>query len=322
MRITLFLALAGALMMEAAPLTGPMPGYLLDARTNSIRPVFGMPGAMQMGSAVNLPFAVVSADFGPDGNSAVVISAEQPAHLYVIRSLDVTRSLAKPIAMDLGTVSDGASVLSINASGNAAVILSPGQIQFVTGLANTPALSVAVPASALLGPISAGVLDNAGQCALLGTSLAGVGAVETLCADGTSQRLSTQAGMNISAIALANQGQDLMVADVAGKQILRLSGYAQAPLVTTVATVADGLSNPIGIQVAGDIAIVADAGTPAVFTIDLTGSKAVQVSVLDVPPARLKFLADRNILLLSDPSAALFTIFQLSAMQSYFVPTN
>jgi hypothetical protein len=313
---SIFLAISWIAVSSAAPLGGPVPGYIVDARTGSIRPVLGIPGGMQLGAAIALPFQVTNADFDPNGNFAVAISNEKPSHLYLIQSL------ANPSITDMGAIADNSNVLGVNSTGQTAVLSAPGQLQFLTGIASTPVLSNALPTQALLGPISAGIIDNAGQCALLGTSSGSLGAFETFCADGTSQRIFTLPAMQIAAIALANQGQDAILADGAGQQVLRVANYSQSSAFSILASAADGLNTPVGLQVNGQQAIVADSAASSLFLIDLSGQTAVQAVALNAAPARLKFLANRTIILLNDPTVMPFTIFDLHAMQSFFIPTN
>jgi hypothetical protein len=310
------LALLAAGMICAGTLGGPVSGYILDARSGTLRPILGIPGAMQLGTGLSLPFQITSADFDPGGTLAVVVSNETPSHLYVIQNL------SNPSITDLGAIADQSSVLAVSSTGQTAVISAPGQLQFLTGINSSPVLSSAVLTQALLGPISAGVLDDAGQCALVGTSADTVGAVETLCSDGTSRRIVSQAGMHISAIALANQGQDAILADSAGQQILRVANYAQSTAVSTLAASSDGINTPVGLQVAGQRAIVADSAASSIFVVDLSGQTSIQAIPLGATPARLKFLADRSVAMLSDPTLAPFTIFDLQAMQAFFIPTN
>lgn len=314
--LTLFLVSIGASISYAAPLGGPLPGYILDTRTGSIRPVLGIPGGMQLGAPLALPFQVTSADFDPNGNFAIAISNEKPSHLYVIQIF------SNPSVTDMGAVADNSSVLALNSTGQTAVLSAPGQLQFLTGMASSPVLTNALPTQALLGPISAGAVDTAGQCALLGTSSGSLGAFETFCADGTSQRIFTLPGMQLVAIALANQGQDAILADQAGQQVLRVANYTQSSAFSTLATVQDGLNSPVGLQVNGQQAIVADSAASSIFLIDLSGQSAMQAITLNTVPARLKFLADRTIVLLNDPALMPFTIFDLHTMQSFFIPTN
>jgi hypothetical protein len=312
----LILTLLTAAIVCAGPLAGPVPGYILDTRSGSLRPILGIPGAMQLGTGISLPFQITSADFDPSGTLAVVVSTETPNHLYVIQNL------SNPAITDMGAIADNSSVLAVSSTGQAAVLSAPGQLQFLTGINNSAVLSSAVPTQTLLGPISAGVLDDAGQCALLGTSADTAGALETLCADGTSRRILTQPGMHISAIALANQGQDAVLADSAGQQILRVANYAQSTAVSTLAASQDGINTPVGLQVKGQQAIVADSAASSIFLIDLSGQTPIQAVALSGTPTKLKFLADRSVAVLGDPTLAPFTIFDLQAMQSFFIPTN
>jgi hypothetical protein len=310
------LSLLASVISFAGPLTGPMPGFILDARSGSLRPVLGIPGAMQLGDRVSLSFRVVSADFDPNGNFAVVISDEAPSHVYVVRNL------TNPTVTDLGTIADNSSVLAINNAGQSAVLSAPGQLQFLTSLTTSPVLANALPTNGLLGAITAGVVDDAGQCALLGTVSDAAGALESLCADGSSQRFVLRTGLRISAIALTNRGQDAILADSAGQQILRVTGYAQALEVSVLATSHDGISTPIGLQLNGQQVVVADSGASSIFVIDLNGQSPIRSIVLNGVPVRFKLLADRTVALLSDPTLAPFSIFDLQAMQPFFIPTN
>jgi hypothetical protein len=315
MRILLIAAMLTSLA-SAGPLGGPLPGFVLDPRTGSVRPVMGIPGAMQLGAALPLPFQIVSADFGPNSSFAVVISSEKPSHLYVLQNL------ANPNVTDMGAVADNSNVLGINSTGQTAVLSAPGQLQFLTGISSTPVLADALPTQALLGPIAAGIVDAAGQCALLGTSSGALGALETFCADGTSQRILSQTGLQISALALANQGQDAILADSGGQQILRIAGYAQSSSTTVLAAAADGINAPVGMQVNGQQLIVADSAASSIFSIDLSGQTPIQTIALNAPPARLKFLTNLTVGLLNDPSVTPFNIFDLQTMQPFFIPTN
>jgi hypothetical protein len=271
---------------------------------------------MQLGDALDLPFHVLSAEFSSQGNVAIAVSNETPRHAYVIQNL------GNPVLIDLGNVADSSSVVSVNSTGQAAVLTAPGQLQFLTSLLTVPVLSNAIPTSALLGVPTAGVVDDLGRCAILGTVDDANGALETLCADGSSQRILIQSGLRISAIALTNQGSDAIVADSTGQRVLRISNYATSASVSTLAGAADGITSPVGIQISGPLALIADTSTSSIFAIDLTGQSKTQVFLLTAAPAQLKVLADRSIALLTDPASPQFIIFDLQAMQSFFVPTN
>ena len=275
---------------------------------------------MQLGAAMTLPFQIVSADFSTDGSFAVVISSESPGHAYLIRNLAI------PSVTDMGAVADSSSVLAINSTGQTAVLSAPGQLQFLTAIPASPVLSSALPSQPLLGPISAAIVDDAGQCALLGTSSDTAGAFETFCADGTSQRILSQPGLHVAAIALSNKGQDAILADSGGQQILRVANYTQSSAASVLATAKDGINTPVGLQVAGTPGaqqlIVADSAALSVFVFDLSGQTSAQVFAVNTAPVRAKFLADRSVLLLNDPALMPFTIFDLQTMQSFFIPTN
>jgi hypothetical protein len=307
------ISLLFAACMGAAGPGGTVPGYILDSRSASIRAVYGIPGALQLSAPLDLPFAVASAMFGPAGDYAVAIGGQQPAHAFLIQSLS-----SVPTVTDLGAVADNTRVLAVNAPGSAALLYSGDgtAIQFVTGLPLAPVVSGAVSTSALAGPITAAALD-AGSCAIVGT-----GALETLCADGTSQRI-VPLGMNVSDLVLANRGQDIVLADRTAQQIVLVSQYAQSANITVLAGPADGIATPVGLQaVSATQILAADSGASAVFVIDPTGALPIASIDLNVAPTQLRSLADRSILLLNDASALPFTIMDLQTMRTFFIPTN
>ena len=309
-----FALLFSANLFAAGP-SGPVAGWALDNRTGTIRAVTGLPGALRLADAVVLPFAVASAEFTPSGDRALVLTASTPPRLVVLK---VLQSVAPEIA-DLGEVADGARLLTINAKGNAAIVYSAAQneLRFVSGLDRETVLSSPVSTAALAGPITAGILDEAGQCAVLGT-----GSVETLCADASSSRVLPSAKLDITTLAFANGGRDLIAADAAGKQIVRINGYAQAPAITVLASQSSGLMRPIALSIlaSGQI-LVADADAQMLLAIDPATGTIVSTQ-LDIAPTQLRPLTDQTLLLLNDLSALPFTLFATEAMRTYFVPAN
>ncbi len=310
--------LALALIAASLPLAGnpgaTVSGYILDSRTAVIRPVYGIPGAMRLGSALDLPFGVMSAVFGPAGDYALVTTDEQPPHAWLVQN-----PATAPNPVDLGAVTAKTRAVAVNAPGTAALLASPdtGTIQFASGLPQAPALSAAVSTGTLAGPVSAAALDDAGLCAVLGT-----GALETLCADGTSTRI-LPVGMTISALVVANKGQDLFFTDSAAQQAVMVRNYGQSQTPQVLAQASDGLLSPLAIQfINASQVLVADAGASTVFAIDPGGNQAMQTVALDAVPSQLLPLTDRTILLLNDVSALPFTIMDVQSMQTFFIPAN
>ena len=311
----LYFALGTACALAGGP-GGPVPGYVLDGRTASIRAIYGIPGAMQLGPPLALPFGAASAGFGPAGDYVLAISDQQPAHAVLVQSL----TAAQPALTDLGPVADGTRVQALNASGSAAFLYAGDgtAVQFLTGLPQAPSLSAPVSTGSLLGPITAAVLDDAGACAIAGT-----GSVAMLCSDGTMQTLLAQTNWNISALVLTNNGRDLIVADRAGKQIVLVNQYRQSANTVVLASSNDGIDTPVGLQTnpAGQV-LAADRGASALFIIDSSGRQPIQAVPLGVAPSRLQPLSDSSILLLNDPSALPFTIMDVASLQTFFIPAN
>ena len=68
-------------------LRGPVMGYVLDATTQAIRPVNGIPGSSVLGQPLALPFPVAAAAFSPRGDFALVTSASDDHTTQVLRNL-------------------------------------------------------------------------------------------------------------------------------------------------------------------------------------------------------------------------------------------
>jgi hypothetical protein len=293
---------------------GPVPGYILDSRTSVIRPVLGIPGAMQLGAPLSPGFNVTSAEFGPAGDFALAMDDRTPAHLYLVQQLSST-----PAASDLGALANDARVLAINSSGSAGMVYSAStsQIWFATGLPQQPVLSAPISTANLAGPITAAALDDAGACAIAGT-----GALETICSDGTSRRI-LETGLNVASIALSLNGQDAIVADQAATQVLFIPNYAQSSASTVIAAASDGLNTPAAVRaISATRILVADNAASKLFSIDTSGAQTVQSIDLNIAPTQLRPLADRGILLLNDAATLPFTIMDLSQMQTFFIPAN
>lgn len=311
MKYLLTLPFVSIALFGAAP-GGPQPGFILDSRTATIRPVLGIAGALRLGDPLSLSSGIAAAEFSLTSDSAVALTADQPAHVLVITGLRTS-----PASKDLGEVAADARLLPINSKGTSAAFHSTADatLRFITSLSNAPSLSAPILTSNLAGPITAGLLDDSGNCALLGT-----GAVETLCADGSSRRIIQSSSLSVTALAFANGGRDLWVADSAAKQILQISGYSDQSLVTIAATESDGLLSPVALtEMSTGQILVADSEAQTVFVI---GNSAVRAFPMSVVPSRLQPLNDRTLVLLNDLTALPFTLLATEEMRTYFVPVN
>ena len=308
------LGLFFAIGMQAAGPGGPVPGWTLDNRTATIRAVTGIPGAMRLADPITLPNGIAAVEFSSTGDFALAISTDQPAHLLAISAMHTA-----PAVVDLGAISDGSRILGLNQKGTAGLVYSPliQSVLFVSALDQAPAISAPVSTAGLAGPITAGLLEDSGNCAVLGT-----GSIETLCADGSSRRVTQDTGLSVTALALANGSQDLWIADSANKQISRVSGYAQQSSATVFAAQTDGLMRPVALAVtsSGEV-LAADADAQAVFTID-PASVSIQTISLSFVPSQLRPLTDRSLLLLNDLNSLPFTLFASEGMRTYFIPAN
>src|SRR2546428_5615616 len=71
-------------------LSGPIPGYVFDAGSHSIRPLMGMPGSSYLGEAVGGSFEAASVR----GATALVV---QDGKLGLVRGLDASAPTFTPV---------------------------------------------------------------------------------------------------------------------------------------------------------------------------------------------------------------------------------
>ena len=310
MRAALLFAFTLPALFAAGP-SGPVAGWTLDARTATIRAITGLPGALRLADPLALPFGIAAAEFDSTGSTAAALTTGQPARLVILTSLATTPAIA-----DLGEMPEGTRLFALTRKGTAALIYVPltKQIRFATELATAPVLSAPIYA----GTAAVGLLEESGTCALIGGSQ-----LSRICRDGGTRQLVPDLTLNVTALAWANNDRDLWLADAAASQIIRLQDYLGTAIVSSPATVNDGIVQPVALFVSpSGMVLAADSGAQAIFAIDPSGAAALRSLPLDITPTQLRPLTDRSLLLLNDLSALPFTLLSTEAMRTYFVPAN
>src|SRR5580704_14000390 len=116
MRLAMLLgACALAVLADDARVNGPISGFVFDRSTQSIRPIFGIPGSSYLGPSVADGFDLAS--ISPLGISAL---ATQSGKLYFLRNLDA----AQPDSMPLDGAISGAARFAWGPDGLSAVVYS------------------------------------------------------------------------------------------------------------------------------------------------------------------------------------------------------
>ncbi|HSW50118.1 MAG TPA: hypothetical protein VLH09_08085, partial [Bryobacteraceae bacterium] len=151
----------GVPAQDAAPVSGPVLGFVADA-SNGIRPIIGIPGAATLGSALLSTAQTESVVFSPRRDYALALLA--PDHrVALLRDLR-----AGPGAADLPAPL-GAGRLAISPSGDAAVLYYPEArtVAVLTGLPDSPALSWSTTAPQLDSAVAALAVADGGGGILL-----------------------------------------------------------------------------------------------------------------------------------------------------------
>ena len=298
---------------------GVVSGYVLDARSNTVRPVLGIPGAAYLGSALPLPWGVTAAAIRGSRDVAVVISDEQPRRVYVLSGLSGTVAAAR---LDAAMPDSDRVFLSADGSTAAIVSTSQGQVQIAANLATAPAVSGPVPLG-LRGSIAAVAISNSG-CALAAGADDRSGQVVELCAakPGLVVLVFDRDGFRPTALTWLDN-RKAAVADAASNQVLlfaNMDGGAPGVLLDH----SSGIDSPVGlVAIDSSTVAVANAGAAALVVSSIDGSSPARTVSLPLAPSKLEPLDTPSILV----SNALldFPLLLVDAHRDYgvfFVPSN
>jgi len=281
--LLLVLAPAAAVAQDATGISGPVAGFVFDAALHALRPIVGVPGASYLGepAVTDIDRAVVS----PDGASALAVRGGRVLFVSGLRS-------AAPASAALDCI-EGVDRIAWSPGGAVAAVYSSGsrQAQIIRDLpsAALPQRAIGVP-----DPVTTLAVSSAGDL------IVGMESGLFLLDQAGAARLLAPA---TRPLAVSFRGQDLFVADAAGR-ILAIENFAAAPAVSLFT---DAVTAPVGLQVSADgkRLFVAGAGASRLIAFDVAGRYAVGEAVLDSPPAELRGSGGRNLWLLNpDRSAA------------------
>ena len=311
MRFALLLSVCAlTAVADDARLTGPVPGFVFDHSTQSIRPIFGMPGSSYLGPSVADGFDAAS--ISPLGKSAL---ATQSGKLYFIRNLDS----GQPDSLPLESAISGVSLFAWGPDGVSAAVYSADsrQAQVLRSLDGTPANEDAIDLSSLNGTVSALAFD--GKRLLIGGG--GV-----YLADGKSAPQFLAPAANPVALSLDNTKGDLYFADQANDQIWMVRGYAADATPMLFADQRAGVSAPVGIRVSADgrRLLIASSGNRAIDSLDIATRATLAHIDLDFAPGRLEALGAGSLSLLNfgGPGGPLYMLDSGGDLAVYFVPAG
>jgi hypothetical protein len=310
MKLASLLCICGLVALaDDARLSGPVPGFVFERSSHSIRPIFGVPGSSYLGPCVADGFDAASVS--PLGVSAL---ATQSGKLYFIRHLNST-----PDSMPLVGAISGATLFSWSQDGLSAALYSVDsrQAQLLRNLDGAPTIEDPIDLSSLNGPVSALAFD--GKRLL-------IGAGGVYLADGQSAPKLLAQATNPLALALDSAKGDLYIADQASNQIWMVRGYAGDATPMLFADERSGVASPVGIRVSGDgrRLLIANSGSKAIDAMEISTRATLGHLDLDFAPGRMETLGFGSLSLLNFGTAdsPLYVLDSGGDLAVYFVPAG
>jgi hypothetical protein len=309
MKLALLLGVCALVALaDDARLSGPVPGFVFDRSTQSIRPIFGVPGSSYLGPSVASGFDAASVS--PLGISAL---ATQAGKLYLIRKLDG----AEPDSVPLENAMSGVGWFAWSQDGLSAAVYSADsrQAQVLRNLDGAPTVEDAIDLASLEGTVSALAFD--------GKRLV-IGAAQVYLADGQSAPKSLVRAVNPVALSLSKG--DLYIADQANNQVWLVRGYAGEATPMLFASERDGVSSPVGIRVSvdGRRLLIANSGSRAIDALDISTRASAGHVDLDFDPSRMEALGSGSLSLMNfgGPDSPLYVLDSGGDLAVYFVPAG
>ena len=296
----------------------PVTGVVVDPVNHSLRPIQGLPGASQLGPALNVPFGVNQAAI-LGKNAAIAIDAPSDAdtasQAWLVTGLlqgDLTSS-------PLNGAIAGADRIATNGSGSVAVLYSKSnsQLQFVSGLPGSASVSDPISIPGTLGAIA---ISDDGGWALIGVTDSGAGTVYRVGPATNNQLLPVTTLGGPSAIALKG-GQDAIIADHATNEVFLVQDVAGAQQRTPLVDGTSGVSGPAALLILPDQSIlIANAGSQTIGRVDPVTSQMSTIPIIGVPD-RFEKLLQPGVYALNQPGGAPLLLLDASSdLNVVFVP--
>ena len=241
-----------AAAQSGTALSGPTMGLVFDSSQSALRPIRGIPGAANLGDAVNPGFALASATVSPRQDFALALKADDSS-VALVRAGGASAAIlgARPAPV----------LVVFSPAGTAAALYDSGagRVQILTGLPDAAAVQSDVDISALAGPVAAIAVDDAGTSLFLAAGAAEAVSLYRIAMDGASQFLASF--RSVAALRLSANGREALLADSAAGAVYVIRELRGTGHLETIASARDGLGAPIAVESdsAGRI-FVADQG--------------------------------------------------------------
>jgi hypothetical protein len=307
--------LLGSLPAAAAgSVYGPVSGFVMDARSHSIRPINGFPGSATLGTALSFPLPASLLAAAPGSDYALVTDLHGDGRALLARGLTSGAPVVAPLADSIV-----ASQTRIAASGTAAVLYSQpeARLQFWSGLPAQPIAAAPVDASELSGGLAAMAVDAAGRVALL---IAGDGGIYWAAANGTGLHFIVRLA-GASSASILPDGQDAMVGNRETGDVVLIRNFTSSGAVTPLTGARDGIRSAVAVAALSNSegGIVDGAGRLAAVSFD---SGAVSWMPLAGTADRIDALSPGIFLLNQTQTGPLFLLDVTQGRTIYFVPAG
>jgi DNA-binding beta-propeller fold protein YncE len=301
-------------------LSGPVPGYVFDHTSHSIRPIFGVPGSAYLGPSAIGGFDAASVS--PLGISALAVQA---GNLYLIQNLDSAQPDSTPVANAIS----GARLFAWGKDGLSVAVysLDSQQAQVLRNLdprdtSKAPAIEEPIDLSSVAGVVSALAFD--GSRLLIGAASPDSGGVYLAGGQSPPQLLVKAA--NPVALSLDTVKGDLYIADRDNNQIWMIRDYTGDATPMLFVDDRAGVSSPVGIRVSsnGRRLLIANSGSRGIDALDMATRASLAHVDLDFAPARMEGLGSGPLSLLNfgGPKSPLYVLDGAGDLAVYFVPAG
>jgi DNA-binding beta-propeller fold protein YncE len=297
-----FAAAIAAAQSNGIVSSGPVLGHVFDKAAHSLRPIRGIPGAAMLADPVDFGFPLEDAVISSEQGFALGITNKRSS-VKLIRWTNGVSTSDLPVA---GTV----SALYLSPLGTAAAVSTDGWIGFITAItSNTPRVDGFALDSA---PVTAAVSDDGAYLLAVFAD----GAATMLGRDGT--RTSLQSPVVIKRVAFRPGSTDALAAS--DNQVFLIQQTASSAVFLTIASGADGISDPMGLGFLpdGNRAVIADA-SGTIQTIDLRNGQRSSIAC-GCKPVQLERMALPGAFRLTETLHEPQFLFDGVAGRSFFVP--
>ena len=265
---------------------GPQLGLVWNAADSTLRALYGVPGATQLGAPLFAAGSYATAAFSAQTQTALLVDGKGNLAWMTLPS-------ASPQRLTQG-IPPGASIAFSPKGGNAVVYASGGaSVLTISGLPQLPVTATVSSAA----PIVAAAISDAGTLLLATSAGSNSVAVATLPAGGTRSTLTTLGGYG--GMNFLSGSEDILLSDSAANTLTRWHNGNSSIL----ATHASGLNTPFAVAASLDDhwAVAADRSDSNLVRVDLTGATAPAQYPCGCVPSQLSALSGNAVFELAAP---------------------